>query len=554
MSASADKVLIVTGGLLSPSDRSLRAVIARQVAAFRGSSGPWLDVQSKLAVLEPVVAAQLERRTRRYRRAAHRATVDAYFAHPTSFETPELTEVALMTLLDREGLRFEATTWAELDADPARRERLLTECRCVFASTTLLRDRGELAAMVALVARPDNRVVVGGALVAMLAAGWEGCEGVDVVAVGYGELLVPALAAWIRGGYAHLEPPPGGRIERRAGIPLVHSGLPAGRDLDWLPAPDWALAGRYHGRSFPMVSYESARGCPYRCAFCNYPRLFDDATFRTRSAARIADDWERYALEGARIVTCLDSLFTMPRRRLVELCRLLVERELDLRWICYARADDLADRETCDLMRRAGCMQVQIGLESGSQRILDNMRKRATVEQSRRALRNCRQAGLVTVTTVMVGFPGETPETIEESHRLLTEAPPDVFWAAAFNTRFEQAPILDHAEAARFGLVTLRGGCSPIPYWRHDTMSSSEVCGHTRHLSRRLALEGVALDGAIFYGGLLGYEPAQRADLLAFQRDAYAHHAALRAAFRGLDRWAHRHVVRDIERLFGPPS
>lgn len=166
----------------------------------------------------------------------------------------------------------------------------------------------------------------------------------DVLAVGYGELLVPRLADWVRSGYQRLAPPPGGRLVERDQTLILHSGSPGDRDLDFLPTPDWALSARDRGRGYRMLYYESVRGCPYRCSFCNYPFLFDDTKFRYKSARKMADEWAAYVERlGVEYITALDSLFTMPRKRLMDFCHLLIARNTRVKWVCYARADDLQD-------------------------------------------------------------------------------------------------------------------------------------------------------------------------------------------------------------------
>ena len=90
---------------------------------------------------------------------------------------PELTEVLLATLLRDEGVGFEVSTWSRLHADSAAAERLLAATDCVFASTTLLRDLSELRPLVAMVKRPHNRIVLGGALLGILEADWPGVAG-----------------------------------------------------------------------------------------------------------------------------------------------------------------------------------------------------------------------------------------------------------------------------------------------------------------------------------------------------------------------------------------
>lgn len=541
--------LVVTGSLLSQRERGALAAIRKQVAAMRASSGAWLDLQQKLDAAEGLAAMARFRTTRAYRDAPYRDVVDAFFARDGAADTPELTEVSLCTLLAAEGVDFRVATWTELHADPALRERLLAETRLVLASTTLLRDASELTPLVALLKRPHNRVVVGGALTAILHEDWPGVPGVDVVAVGYGESLVPAIVAWARGGFGDFAAPDGGRVADRDGVVFVHGALPTGVSLDALPTPDWALAERTHGRAFPLVHYESVRGCPYRCAFCNYPYLFDDTKFRYRSAATIAADWRRLADGGARTVSCLDSLFTMPKRRLVELCDRLVADGVPVQWICYARADDLADPDVCAAMRAAGCRQVQIGVESGNQGQLDRMDKRCTVAANARAIRNCRDAGIVSLVTVIVGFPGETPETVADTLAFLRDAPPDVYYAAPFNTRVDKVPVMRPASRARTGLVTTVDGRSSAPYWRHASMSCTEVSRWIGWLHDHLRGERVALDGQLFYRGLLEYEPGrEREALLDVQRDAWADAPWLHAAFRTAGRFVQGRLEADVAR------
>ncbi|HEY2518121.1 MAG TPA: radical SAM protein [Polyangiaceae bacterium] len=535
--------------MLSAREPSVLKAVEKQVQSFRASSGAWLDIQLKILAAESLLASGLRRKSKAFARAPYRGAVERFFAPSAGTDPPELTEVVLATLLEAEGIAYEATTYAALHADAALRERLLGSCDCVFASTTLLRDLSELAPMVALLKRPHNHVVAGGALGGILHHTWSHVPGLEVLAVGYGELLVASLAAWMRSGYREIVPPPGGRLTRVAETSILYSGVPATKDLDFLPTPDWSLAERLHGRSFSMVHYESVRGCPYRCSFCNYPFLFDDTKFRYRSAARIAADWKMLADRGVRFVSCLDSLFTMPKRRLVELCERLIKDGTKIRWICYARADDLEDLETCRLMKAAGCHQVQIGVESGNQAQLDNMNKRTTVRANQTALRNCRAVGITSLATVIVGFPGETRATLDDSFACLQDSPPDVYYLAPFNTRVEYVPILQPDSRARFGIVTQTDGRSSAPYWKHASMSCTEIGAHARRIHRRMADERVALEGTLFYAGLLGFDARDREALLDFQRDVWTGMPLLRLTMDRLGAWAQKKLEADVERV-----
>src|SRR5437867_2794520 len=269
-----DKVLIVTGGLITSQESSLWQAARKCWAQLSRARNAWLDVKVKLTTAEPLVAGACEQALLPLRPAALRRAVRDYFAKAAETDTPPLTEIVLATLLERTGLAYERMSLDTLFTQPARAERLLAECTCVFLSTTYLHDLSELETVVRRLRRPHLRLIAGGALVGILAGQWEGLPGIDLVAVGYGEMLVDAIAAWLRSGCRELLPPPRGRVARGRHSLFLYSGVPAGRSLDDLVTPDWTLAQRGQGKPLRMIYYESVRGCPYRCSFCNYPFLF----------------------------------------------------------------------------------------------------------------------------------------------------------------------------------------------------------------------------------------------------------------------------------------
>lgn len=538
------RVMIVCGGFRNEKETSITRALRKQWSQWQAAESPWLDLKIKLALAEPLIAAKLHgTRGPRYTRE-----VQEFFAHRENLDTPELTEVVLATALRDAGLPFARASVDDVFARAPAFERALAQCACVFLSTTLLRDISELEPIITRLRRPGLRIVIGGALTGLLARDWAGLPGIDIVAVGYGEWLTPALAQWIRSGFVEITPPVSGRLERRAHSTFVWSGTAPGRSLDALPSPDWALAEEMHGRRFGMVYYESVRGCPYRCSFCNYPYLFDDTRFRYKSAQRIADDWARIAGEtGARYITCLDSLFTVPRQRLATLCNLLVQRGIGVQWLCYARADDLAEPGVAAMMREAGAVQVQIGIESGDQGQLDNMDKQCSVAANLDALVNCREAGLTSVVSLIVGFPGETARTLETTYDFLAKARPDFYFLATFSTRAFDVPVLNAANRARFGLTTQGNRRSVAPYWAHATMSCTEAGNHARALHQRLMRDRVSLNAALFYAGLLRFQPAQREALLDYQQ-ALMRPGLLLKTLDWANAWVDRRLKRDVER------
>jgi anaerobic magnesium-protoporphyrin IX monomethyl ester cyclase len=529
-------VLLVTGSSLDPSG-SLLGGLLRMASQLQVEKHKFFSLKVKAVIGEALLYSRLIP-IRRYP-----AFINQYFRKDDP--PPSLTHVLLEELLAREGLRVLHLTVSEVHERPFLRRACLRRACAVFVSTTLLHDLSELTPILHRLKRPWNRLIAGGAMTGSLPRDWQGTEEIDLVSMGYGESAVPSLAQWIRSGFLELKPPKGGRIEERKHSVFLHC-LPEGTSLDALAAASWKRAIRRSPNR--MIYYESVRGCPYRCGFCNYPFLFADTRFRYRSARTMFEDWKRYAeLDGVQIINCLDSLFTMPKKRLHEFCSLLVQNPLPVRWICYARADDL-DLETAAMMKAAGAMQAHIGIESGDPRILVNMNKQTTVESNAAALENCRKTGITSIATLVVGYPGETEETLQNTFEFLKAAPPDFHFLAAFSTRVAGVPVLSEENRERFGLVTDRNLYTMSPYWKHRTMSCAEAGLHLRKLTRSLIEERISLDAAIFYGGILDYLPEHRAAMLDFQKDAFSRSRG-KPVFDMMHQWIDARLERDVRLL-----
>lgn len=541
MSSANQKVLIVTGGLLHAGEKSVWSALRKQYMQFKSSKSHWLETKIKLVAAEMLL----------YGKMSSKPPLVAKYLEEEQEPIPELTEVVLADLLEREGMAFEAITYDQIFSDAARVEKLLEETEVVFASTTLLHDMSEMMPLLKRLKRKHNRLVVGGALCGSLYKNWEGDPLVEIMAIGYGEYLVPALAAWIKSGYKNLTAPINGRIVENGATTLLFSGVPESKSLDSLPTPDWGVAQRYHGRAYEHIFYESVRGCPYRCSFCNYPFLFDDKIFRYKSAEKMAADWLHYEQDlGVKYITCLDSLFTMPKKRLIDFCELLIKQKSNIKWICYARADDLTDPEVVQLMKAAGAHQVQIGLESGNQQMLDNMNKRCTIESNLIAIQNCRNYGISSLISLIVGFPGETEQTLKDTLEFMRKARPDFYFLATFSVRIEDVPMFKPANQARFGLRRMDNDYSFAPYWRHNTMCCSEAVNHVRSMGKILCKEKISLDGTLFYNNIINYTPDMKSQFLEYQAKLVTGSAFSSAFFNKLNNYVDRKLKADTDKVF----
>ena len=555
---SLPRVLILSGGVITPKEKSFSTLLRKQAGQWREGKHHWLELKVKANVGEPVLIHEKHRRkvTRpdRWRRhteelpAELRDGLHEFLTSNRNFETPELTEVSLASLIAKEGIPYDLATYDDLYSGAGAFPDKLDRCDVVFASSTFLRDLSELNPIISRLKRRHNRIVVGGALMGSIHGQWSGHEAVDIVAIGYGEMLVPALADWMKSGFSRIEAPATGRIEEKELSTFVFSGSPPTLSLDFIEKPDWRRSEADHAARYDMINYESVRGCPYRCAFCNYPYLFDDFKFRTKSAAKMAQDWLDYKAEHPHLeyITCLDSLFTIPKARLLEFCQILIDHGSPVKWICYARADDLADEEVVDMMVRAGAIQVQIGIETANAEILKNMNKRVDMETNGRALDNCRKYGLTSVVTLIVGFPGETESTVRETLEFLRAHPCDFHFVATFSTRVEGVPVLSDAMKARFDLISMDTLYTVAPYWDHATMDCFEATQWSRWLGMTLIEEKISLDAASFYRGILTYRPEYLPWLLEFQARAWKDAGVVSGVANLLHRWIDRRLRSDL--------
>jgi len=204
-------------------------------------------------------------------------------------------------------------------------------------------------------------------------------------------------------------------------------------DLDSLPLParDFLPMEKYNvqihlssvkGVKATMVS---SRGCPNACTFCAC-NITMGRMFRPRSIEAVVDEMQYLVNKlNVRYIQFYDDTFTMKYQRVVDICNLIIKRNLKVQWFAHARVNTV-DEDLFRLMKKAGCAHVSFGIESGNQTILNNIKKGITLDQARNAISASQRAGLKTLTTWMIGNPGETPETIKDSIDFALELNPDI--------------------------------------------------------------------------------------------------------------------------------
>lgn len=194
-------------------------------------------------------------------------------------------------------------------------------------------------------------------------------------------------------------------------------------NLDELPFPAWHHLDmmKYFdgGKLYPYIDIISGRGCPNKCIFCLWPQVMHGYKYRLRSAKNVVDEIQRdinmcpQVLKGGEFFF-EDDTFTVDKNRAIEICEEILKRNLKITFSVNGRVDN-ADREMFKIMKRAGCREILVGFESGVQKILNNMNKNITLQQSREFMKLAKETGLQVHGCFVIGLPGETEQTAKQT-------------------------------------------------------------------------------------------------------------------------------------------
>lgn len=167
--------------------------------------------------------------------------------------------------------------------------------------------------------------------------------------------------------------------------------------------------------SFPTVSIFSSRGCPSKCFYCMYSQVMFGKRYRKRSAKNLFDEVVYITKNFPQVKEILidDDNFAVDQKNVKEFCELMIQNNIKLKWVVQCRVT--LGYETMVMMRKAGCRLVVVGYESGSQKVLDGMHKGITLEMSKKFNDAAKKAKMRVHGCFMVGNPGETKETMQET-------------------------------------------------------------------------------------------------------------------------------------------
>lgn len=396
---------------------------------------------------------------------------------------------------DARVLNLSACTWDDAAAEIAGRPAELVGLSCYTVARQVVARLGTEIRRT----QPASYLTVGGPHVSPLATEWlSHYPAFDSVVIGEGEATLVELAERLRDGRS--AEGVAGTAYRGSDGPVLAPPRPPIEPLDVLARP-WD----YFDYGFLVTS----RGCPGRCTFCCSPMLWG-RKLRFRSAESVLNELAALVgLRGHRYLHIKDDTFTADRKRLLAICQGILDRGLIFRWACDTRVN-LLDPETLAAMRRAGCVKVNLGIESANARVLESLNKRLDVDQARRVTAEARQVGVDVRYYLIAGARGETPETLRETFAFLDAARP---------TDLLLGGLSIYPGTAEFELARQEGRLDVEDYFDEQTPAGEPVNLGERSAAMEALLEQVL---SRFGGGERRFAPyslAEREAILARHAD-----------------------------------
>src|SRR6185436_18912645 len=389
-----------------------------------------------------------------------------------SGDIPNLAAVYLTNFLRKRGHHTKYINLFQYEKDRLA-EYLSEDPYCVAITTTFYVLNFPVTEMVEFIRSNNSKVkiVVGGPLIANHARNYQGDElksalddmGADIYVIeGQGEMALSQIVKCLKENGDLSKVPnlvyyENGALHRTPPV-LENSSLDENR-IDWLDFNNENL-----GRT---LQTRTARSCAFNCSFCNYPTRAGKLTLAGLDTLEEEFDAMR-ALGNTQNVVFIDDTFNVPLPRFKEICRLMIRKNYNFNWFSYFRCSN-SDEEAIDLMARSGCKGVFLGIESGSPNILKNMTKAAAIEKYADGMKLLRQHDILSFGSFIVGFPGETDETLKETSDFIKENKPD-YWRAQMWYCEPGTPIEQRRD--EFGI----SGEGFV--WQHNTMDSLEAMDH----------------------------------------------------------------------------
>lgn len=231
---------------------------------------------------------------------------------------------------------------------------------------------------------------------------------------------------------------------------------------------NWQL---FHDKLPEIVNIRTSISCPFSCSFCGFPE--HAGKYQTMDIKDIEKSLTELNKSGdVKLVHFIDDTFNFPPNRFKNILKMLKRNKFSFEWFCYFRCQ-YADEETVKLMKETGCKGVFLGIESGSDTILKNMNKKVSVSQYLQGIELLKMYDIITFGNFIIGFPGETKETIHQTIDFINNSNLDFYRVQLWYCE-RITPIWKEREK-----YNIKGDCFN---WSHSTMDANEAFEHIRNI------------------------------------------------------------------------
>ncbi len=324
------------------------------------------------------------------------------------------------------GVTYIDSVIQDFDSDQTIEEAKKRKPDIIFMETTTPSIEADYRSLTALKEATEARIIVGGPHATYFhQAVLDECAAIDVVIRHEFDTKIAEVVANIdslgsvRG------------VTYRDGSQIVDNGDgDLADELDAIPFPDrdiiplkWYLEAWYSRR--PFTNIMTSRGCPYRCSFCLWPQSMYGHKQRFRGLDNVLAEIN-YLIRhyGVKEINVDDSTFTINRERVIAFSQSLRREKIKILWTCNGRVDNLDD-EMLTEMKKSGCKMIRLGVESGSQDVLDKIKKGLTLKQLEDGIRRVQRHGIQALGGFMFGFPYDSRKTVEQTIGLAKKLSPD---------------------------------------------------------------------------------------------------------------------------------
>jgi radical SAM superfamily enzyme YgiQ (UPF0313 family) len=377
---------------------------------------------------------------------------DGDFLHPP-FPPLGLGYLAAVLLKNNYEVDVVDCTTTKRSFEEARKEISKRKPDIVGITSTILTYKNALKiAKIAKEVCPKCVTIMGGPLVTFYdEKALQQCPELDIVVRKEGENTMLELVQRIEASKDYSDVL--GTTCRKDGKILKNPDRPYIQNLDEIPLPARHLWPKESYQRYGIFNLVSSRGCLQWCNFCTEVRLHG-RKHRGRSPKNVVDELEFLnKTYNAERFCFLDAAFTANQQRAADICDEIKKRKLKIRWSCETRVD-MVTKDLLRKMNEAGCISIWFGVESGSPRILNGMKKGISLEQVERTFKWAKEAGIQPEPNMILGFPGETEKTTWESIRFVKKLNPDHMGCYAVATPYPGTPMYDQVEKSGMLKVT----------------------------------------------------------------------------------------------------